>query len=238
MEINGEDVRHLTHPLLIVHDRAYASLSELSAYLGKKVEWLPEQKKIRIADEDEDTSKILIPFYDAAKGKYGYKDHDGNPFVEPKFDAASAFREGRAVVGNRDSDGYMKYGYIDDKGDVVIPIQYYIADDFSNGVASVGVNIENPEMYYIKQDGSMLFNKRYLCTTQFHEGFACVMTKKNYDEFPKKFEKWSFIDMTGELVTDLEFDKKAYFKNGYANVVLNGVEGYIDTSFNFFEGKR
>ena len=44
--------------------------------------------------------------------------------------------------------------------------------------------------------------------------------------------------MNGEFATDFEFDDEAYFENGYADVILNGVEGYIDSQFNFYEGKR
>ncbi len=50
--------------------------------------------------------------------------------------------------------------------------------------------------------------------------------------------KWSFIDMNGEFATNFEFDDEACFENGYADVILNGVEGYTDSQFNFYEGKR
>ena len=88
-------------------------------------------------------------------------------------------------------------------------------------------------------DGSLLFDKEFKWADSFSEGFACILTQgipaPTSDDGNKRY---SYIDLSGERATDLEFEKASRFKNGYANVILNGVEGYIDSQFNFYEGKR
>lgn len=240
LEIDERDNLRFNYPLVIIHDTAYVALKEISENFEKKVQWLPEQKKIRVIDMNKDISKIRIPFFDEEKRKYGYKDGNGTVVIEPKYDYVSTFKEGRAVAGCYNIDGLRKYGFIDDRGEVVIPIIYDNADDFYNGMAIVLADgyTEDAGEYYIRHDGSLLFDKKYLEANRFYEGYACIMTQRDYSDPHKKNEKWSFIDMSGNRVSDLEFDKKANFENGYANVILDGVEGYIDTSFNFIEGKR
>lgn len=44
-----------------------------------------------------------------------------------------------------------------------------------------------------------------------------------YDNFT-----WGFIDKTGKLVIDFKYDQVTPFKNGIAEVIVDGKIGYID----------
>lgn len=240
IEIDGVE-RNLYHPIVTIDDKAYVALTDFASWTGRTTTWLPEQNKIRVIERNKDVSKLLIPYRDNATKKEGFKDCDGNIVIEPNFYEAFPFSEGYAVVAKFDKNTLKTtYGYINDKGEVVIPCIYDFAGDFDNGIAIVGAKDQNcPNnllQYYLKKDGNFLFNKGFSQAHRFSEGYACVVTSGLGSlEHPLK---WSFIDMNGEFATDFEFDDEAYFENGYADVILNGVEGYIDSQFNFYEGKR
>ena len=64
---------------------------------------------------------------------YGYIDPSGNMVIQPEYDAAGMFSEGRAAVL---SDGL--WGYVNATGEVVLSLQYSQAGRFSSGLAAVG----------------------------------------------------------------------------------------------------
>jgi hypothetical protein len=84
--------------------------------------------------------ELLFPF--EKDGKHGYLNEKGEVIIEPKFDLALYFSEGRALIAK--SEGYdeydlpiFKYGYIDTKGDIIIPCRFDQAYAFSDGLAEV-----------------------------------------------------------------------------------------------------
>ena len=81
-----------------------------------------------------------------------------------------------------------------------------------------------------------MFDKEFILAKGFSEGYAVVL-KNGYGAPvpPSVSEKnvWSYIDKTGEFVTDLEFEEAYDFCDGYAKVKVDGKWGMIDTNFNF-----
>src|SRR5690606_2953533 len=74
------------------------------------------------------------PFKDLNEKKWGYKDETGAIIIPPKYDWASKFSEGLALVElNR------KSGFIDKTGAVIIPLEYDAVASFSEGLASVSI---------------------------------------------------------------------------------------------------
>jgi hypothetical protein len=73
--------------------------------------------------------------------RWGYIDRTGTLRIDPVFDEARPFHEGRAVVGIRTAGGKMAYGYIDDSGKYVFePRSRMIeASHFSEGLAAVKI---------------------------------------------------------------------------------------------------
>ncbi|HYP12494.1 MAG TPA: WG repeat-containing protein, partial [Bryobacteraceae bacterium] len=65
-------------------------------------------------------------------GKYGFIDRNGKILVNPQFDDAGMFEDGRAPVALGKS-----WGFIDRAGKLVIHPQYELADPFSDGLALV-----------------------------------------------------------------------------------------------------
>ncbi len=114
---------------------------------------------------------LLVAFFAAAGsapagaqgGGYGYISHDGVFVVEPQFDYAYAFKEGRARVfrGTLNDWGTPKdgqYAFIDSAGDTVIPFIYEKAEDFKNGLAVVKMN---GKYGVIDTDGRTVIDFRY-----------------------------------------------------------------------------
>jgi hypothetical protein len=64
--------------------------------------------------------------------RVGFIDTDGRVVIEPQFERAQGFSEGRAAVR---IDG--KWGYTDVAGKLVVPARYTQAEPFSEGLAAV-----------------------------------------------------------------------------------------------------
>jgi hypothetical protein len=72
--------------------------------------------------------------------KWGYLDKTGAWAIEPQFDFAHDFSEGRAVVSLdvvNDAANPSRVGYIDKTGKMVVEPQYFWGDPFSGGLAMV-----------------------------------------------------------------------------------------------------
>jgi hypothetical protein len=176
---------------------------------------------------------------------FGYIDVNGKVVVKPQYSFAGPFSEGLAVVmthgkwtGRRVRDGFC--GYIDKTGHLKIPDQYRAAGPFSEGLAWVQyIHLsEKPIGYdqpyrcsYINNLGKVvIFSKDVpdvLASRPFHENLAAVRVRDN--------SLWGFIDETGQLVIEADFDQANDFHEGRAAVLTfspNGAGvkwGYIDT---------
>jgi hypothetical protein len=74
----------------------------------------------------------LSPFYSPVNDKYGYKDQKGKVIVEPKYDLAYSFEEGRAAVRLNG-----KYGYLGEDGKEIVSLKYDNTWKFIGGYATV-----------------------------------------------------------------------------------------------------
>lgn len=72
---------------------------------------------------------------DESNYKYGYMDLEGNVLIEPQYDSASDFNDGRASVKVGDA-----YSYIDESGNLICDFIYEKAGDFHGGYANVYVD--------------------------------------------------------------------------------------------------
>ena len=108
----------------------------LAAVSNKKIEKLVQMlPRINKRDEydyfdiDEEGNEIRT------KGNYGFMDNLGRQVIPCKYDNASSFREGIAMVEQND-----KQGYIDKSGNEIISLKYDFAEDFYEGLALVAIN--------------------------------------------------------------------------------------------------
>jgi hypothetical protein len=170
-----------------------------------------------------------LPFHDGLGpvrmgDLWGYVDKSGKMAIEPQFSLPGSFVEGLAVV---QVDG--KFGFIDEKGIMVITPQFQEADPFSEGLAAV---VKDGRFAYIDQAGDVVIDASEYTFREFFshfsEGFAAVAVEDGSGGV-----KCGFIDRTGKLIVQPQFDYVLPFSEGLAMVVPDGTTrncGYIDTT--------
>lgn len=148
---------------------------------------------------------------------YGYINLEGVYMINPQFDEAGEFFDGRALVrkGNL-------YGYIDEKGTYVIPPKYVSATPFSEGVAWTVEADGAPTL--IDTDGNtQLVAKDAEKVWVFTEGMAKVLTTKSDNS-----KVYGFLDRKGQFAITPQFDQAYPFSDGMANVRIGKNSGYVD----------
>jgi hypothetical protein len=140
-----------------------------------------------------------------------------------------------------------KWGYIDKTGKLVIPMKFTHAESFNEGLAAVA---EGSKGQFIDHDAKPIFNVPLDVTLGFHEGIAGVLYHGSlayYDRTGNKISppigygpenhsfseglvpvevkgKTGFMDRTGKLVVDAQFEDAADFSEGLAPVKVRSEE--------------
>ncbi|MCB0564337.1 MAG: protein kinase [Phaeodactylibacter sp.] len=76
----------------------------------------PEKPKAAVATKGQQ----LEPRFDDLTGKWGYKDTKGTWAIWPQFTEAAPFKDGRAKVAKKGSDGELNSYYLDPKGGLIL----------------------------------------------------------------------------------------------------------------------
>lgn len=215
------------------------------AIIGCSQATTPTNSATANAPPSEDSSPILLSVKES--GKWGYIDTNGHLVINPQFDYADDFHEGRALIclgkpctwWDAPSDSDERWGYIDSSGKMVITPQYGKASAFSEGLASVctGDCSENPtkpfNRGYIDRDGKIVIPMQFGIAANFSEGLAqvCIGTCR-WKEKEGYSGKFGFIDHSGRFVINPQYDDVLDFKNGFAKVTVGkgdeAKSGYID----------
>lgn len=147
---------------------------------------------------------------------FGYINKEGEWGIEPSFQQALPFYEGRALVIK---DGLR--GFINVEGEMVIPADYHNAKDFKEGYAPVMV-----EGYwgYVNKDGDKVIEPSYEEAYHFNDGVALV----------KKDRSAYFIDTEGKKIMEKTFPDARAFSEGLAPVRFEEgwSFGYVDEDGN------
>ena len=171
-------------------------------------------------------------------GKQEVIDKQGEIVFEPKFDIYS-FSEGLALF----SKNYKK-GFINTQGEIVIEPQYDFAEDFKNGFALVGMDGEIK--WYIDKSGNKvndstlqsILDKEPLSPVE--EKFYSLSTNDYFlNQFGQsRFSQWweqlfytpnyGYVDKTGKVVIDFQFEEADGFYDGLSLVKVDGKYGFID----------
>ena len=110
------------------------------------------------------------------------------------------------------------WGYIDTKGNYVINPQYKTAALFQQGLALVQDSNEN--YGFIDKSGKYVIEPKYVSATSFSEGYAFVTPFNGFI---------TCIDKNGkEMFVLKDIDKVYEFKDGFARVVKDFKEGFVD----------
>ncbi len=151
----------------------------------------------------------------SAGSKLGYADLFGRIVIDPQFDYAGEFVDGRARVNlggallrsERPGATFVggKWGYIDAKGRYIVAPEYDAATDFSEGLARVNTGFQ------LSDDGETVASPGL----------------------------WGYVDVNGKLVLPIQYDEAGPFAGGHARVRLGQKIGYIDPAGVFlWEPKR
>ncbi|KHF37890.1 WG repeat-containing protein [Halalkalibacter okhensis] len=135
-----------------------------------------------------------------------------------QFDRVFPFSEGMAMVGKwgSEDDWYMSKGFINRDGDVVIEPQFRSAADFSAGLSLVS---DGEKGFLIDKQGTIINEGPRDRMCLYSEGIACEKDEN---------ERWGFINLSGEIVIDHQFERVGEFSQGLAPVKLNSLLGFIN----------
>jgi len=172
-------------------------------------------------------------FSTSAGRQFGYVDPTGRIIVEPKFDRAMDFSEGRARVAIGEwIDEFPSprfrgtWGYIDRDGQLVITANLTDASEFSDGLALIsrsesGYEFVNAEGNSVLRVLSLIANMKRSVSFQgsFHSGLAPVGISDQGS---------GYIDRTGKLVIPSKFEMAREFSGGLAAVRTSEGFGFID----------
>jgi len=159
---------------------------------------------------------------------YGFIDRSGKIVVAPTFDEVLPFVEGLSAVRQND-----KWGFVDKSGKFVIEPKFYSAHSFNDGFAPVQVqkyeetkSFDEPIWTFIDKEGKrILGDKGFMVASSFSEGLAAVC--------PLGSNRYGYIDKTGKVVIEPQFESAGDFSEGLAAVSMNGKFGYIDVNGQF-----
>jgi hypothetical protein len=153
------------------------------------------------------------PFRNDA-GKYGFKDSKGKVVIAPKYDLASGFYEGLAVINMGGSSGY--FGYIDTAGkEIVSPTKYTLADVLSQGRGRVRFN---GEYGFIDSKGNEVIPAKYDYATNFRAALTAVRLNDAY----------GFINQSGKEVIPFRYHYAGYSYDGMTVVKLGEKYGFVN----------
>ncbi|WP_097026701.1 WG repeat-containing protein [Clostridium peptidivorans] len=137
-------------------------------------------------------------FYDKNReGKllYGYLDTSGGEVIPLKYESASNFKEGKAVVKIRDN----QYAMIDLNGNILKIYNYAFVGDLGDGLLafqeSTGGNFG-----YIDESGKIVIVPQYTGAQAFKEGRAVVNTSEDFKN------KYGLIDKKGNFIIKPEYN--------------------------------
>lgn len=159
----------------------------------------------------------LIP---VSKGEYfGYIDLTGNYVINPQFIEAGAFRDGLALVYNKQ----RSYGYIGTDGNYVIQPNYSDATIFNEGIAWVRESRGYPMA--VDKKGNILFAAKEAHSVSIYSDGLAAFEKKEKDHT----SRFGYLNRKGEVVIPAQFFEASFFCNGLAAVAnKDGKYGYIN----------
>lgn len=189
------------------------------AYLGTEFAESATLTHCRSAVAAPGTVDIVEPYPVVREKRYGYALRNGTFVVVPKYDDASLFSEGRAVVRSGN-----KFGYVDTAGREVVPPQYDAAETFREGLARVK---RQGKWAFLNRSGKVVIDFRFTWASDFHEGLARVLGSAATGSLSDcgSDGQIGYIDRTGRFHIPCGFSHARDFAEGLAWVTQQGQLG-------------
>ncbi|PAB58812.1 WG repeat-containing protein [Anaeromicrobium sediminis] len=182
--------------------------------------------------------------------KYGFINKKGEFAIKPIYDEARNFYNGLAsvIIGS-------KKAFINKKGEIVFEHEFHRVDNFSEGLAYFEDSSLDklPNYGFIDKKGEIKIKglQRLATITKFEEDYLPLVANKFIDKngndhlgFKKDYviysnfseglaliklgDKYGYIDKTGKIVIDPQFEEGRGFSEGLAAVKMNGKWGFIN----------
>jgi len=199
---------------------AFVQLNGRNAVINKKGELITSFK----FDESFSIFKEGMARVKIGK-KWGYINNNGKISIPIKYNQASSFNEGLALVESKNEIYFInKLG----KKHLLkhqLPKNYIPSTTFYNGLARIMDKEKQGAgsvkgIGFINKKGEIIISpKKYINAGIFSEGLVWVVTKKYLS---------GYINTFGEKVTKIKYTYTSDFKNGYAYVEKKGKAGYIN----------
>ena len=203
-----------------------------------------------ITGDDVDDAIELYPVL--LNGEWGYINKEGVMMIEPRFQTAYEFSDGRAAVRED-----WRWKYIDSNGEDAIDTYFQEITTFSEGKAAVRID---GRWGYINTNGDIIINPRFRDAFPFSNGRAFIRTI-DYRDFlyiddkgneiqsltsPEEFnylddnqffneralvlddDLYGYIDLQGNTVIDLKYSEALSFSDNLAAVLVSNRWGFVD----------
>ncbi len=157
-------------------------------------------------------SEQLASFTDSDTKLNGFFDTNGEIVIPAKFESTGNFSDGLARVKTGTS-----YFFIDSKGNKPFDQKFENAGNFSNGLCAVQ---KNGNWGFINKKGELAIDYKDVLGVR-----AC---SEERIAFKDKNGKIGYMNTTGKVVIEPQFDNGLSFKNGFAVIEQNGKMGFID----------
>jgi hypothetical protein len=173
-------------------------------------------------------SEGFLAFQPTNDAKYGFINDEGKVVIEPKFESAQAFKDGRAVVNMGENFGFQ-YGLIDRTGKFVYEPVYNNISMVGDKRVTLGKAIDKEKpfvgsLYALADtDGNILSDYKFYDVGDFNKGYASATEGTNT----------FFIDRNGQMVKNLPIAKG----NGTLSFEGALIKGNIDLRLRYYNQK-
>lgn len=148
--------------------------------------------------------------------KMGYIDKNGKELIEPKYNIAYDFKNGRALVRNAED----KYAIIDNTGKVIKELKYENVSPAEDNETFIFTDEKN--LYgYLDKNGDVFIKPKFTNAYHYEDKMAIV----SVEDTSKNIGKWGVIDKKGEYLIKPKYTSIAYLGGGLFSVSKDEIEG-------------
>lgn len=216
-----------------------AKMNGLWGYVDVHGEWVIKARYFKALPFQEGVAAVKD------YNRWGFINADGEFVIAAQYERATSFEEGLAAVvyDNR-------WGFINGDGETIIPFIYEKASSFSEGLAVVSAN---GNLHYIDHTGNTILDGAFTEASPFAEGLArvawgsksgfinsrghlVIQGAKRTGLFSEGLARskqsgvWGYMDRSGNIAIDHQYEQAGRFHNGVAPVKRKGKWSVITRS--------